>query len=176
MRTRGARGRAGCGSSLEVIRAIKQEVGPEFPLTLRISGYERVPGGRSLEETQAMAPELEAAGVDAFHVSGGVIDPLTTQMVTGSHFGDGHNVAAAAAVKRVVDAPVIAVGRIHDPKLAERILAGRPRRPDRDGPARCSPIPSSRTRRAPAASPRSAAASPASTASTRWRRGARAAP
>jgi len=107
---------------LEVIRAIKQEVGPELPLTLRISGYERVPGGRSLEETQRMAPELEAAGVDAFHVSGGVIDPLTTQMVTGSHFGDGHNVAAAAAVKRVVDAPVMAVGRIHDPRLAERIL------------------------------------------------------
>jgi 2,4-dienoyl-CoA reductase (NADPH2) len=107
---------------LEVIRAIKREVGPEFPLTLRISGYERVPGGRSLEETQRMAPELEAAGVDAFHVSGGVIDPLTTQMVTGSHFGDAHNVAAAAAVKRVVDAPVMAVGRIHDPRLAERIL------------------------------------------------------
>ncbi|MFI5215622.1 MAG: FAD-dependent oxidoreductase [Candidatus Limnocylindria bacterium] len=108
--------------ALEVIRAIKREVGPEFPLTLRISGYERVPGGRSLEETQAMAPELEAAGVDAFHVSGGVIDPLTSQMVAGSSFGDAHNAAAAAAVKRVVDAPVMAVGRIHDPKLAERIL------------------------------------------------------
>jgi 2,4-dienoyl-CoA reductase (NADPH2) len=107
---------------LEVIRAIKQEVGAEFPLTLRLSGHERVPGGRSLADTQRMAPELEAAGVDAFHVSGGVIDPLTTQMVTGSHFGDAHNAAAAAAVKRVVGVPVMAVGRIHDPKLAERIL------------------------------------------------------
>jgi 2,4-dienoyl-CoA reductase (NADPH2) len=107
---------------LEVVRTIKQEVGEEFPLTLRISGFERVPGGRSLEDTQKLAPELEAAGVDAFHVSGGVIDPLTTQMVTGSHFGDAHNAAAAAAVKRVVSVPVMAVGRIHDPRLAERIL------------------------------------------------------
>jgi len=107
---------------LEVIRAIKHELGADFPLTLRISGYERVPGGRSLEDTQRMAPELVAAGIDALHVSGGVIDPLTSQMVTGSSFGDAHNLAAAAAVKRVVGVPVMVVGRIHDPRLADRIL------------------------------------------------------
>lgn len=107
----------------EVVRAIKREVGADFPVTLRISGYERVPGGRSIHDTQRIAPALVEAGVDAFHVSGGVIDRLTTQMVTGSHYADGHNVAAAAAVKRVVDVPVMAVGRIHDPALAERVLA-----------------------------------------------------
>jgi len=108
---------------LEVVRAIKAELGLDFPLTLRISGYERVPGGRSLEDTQRMAPELVAAGVDAFHVSGGVIDPLTSQMVASSDFPDGHNVTAAAAVKRVVDVPVMVVGRIHDARLAEKILS-----------------------------------------------------
>jgi 2,4-dienoyl-CoA reductase (NADPH2) len=107
----------------EVVAAIKREIGDDLPITLRISGYERVPGGRTIHDTQRIAPMLVAAGVDAFHVSGGVIDRLTTQMVTGSHYPDGHNVAAAAAVKRVVDVPVMAVGRIHDPRLAERILA-----------------------------------------------------
>jgi len=107
---------------LEVVRAIKTELGNDFPLTLRLSGYERVPGGRPLEDTQRMAPELVAAGVDAFHVSGGVIDPLTTQMVAGSDFEDGHNVAAAAAIKRIVDVPVMVVGRIHDVQFAEQIL------------------------------------------------------
>jgi len=107
---------------VEVVRAIKAAAGADFPLTLRVSGYERTPGGRSLHDTQKVAPALVAAGVDAFHVSGGVIDRLTTQMVTGSHYGPAHNIAAATALKRVVDVPVMTVGRIHDPQLAEDIL------------------------------------------------------
>ena len=43
-------------------------------------------------------------------------------MVNGSTYPDGLNVAAAAAVKRAVDVPVMVVGRIHTPQLAERIL------------------------------------------------------
>ncbi|MHA7836779.1 MAG: oxidoreductase [bacterium] len=108
---------------VEVIREIKRATGADFPLTLRLSGYDRTPGGRPIHDTVRIAPWLVEAGVDAFHVSGGVIDPLTSQMVTGSHFGSAHNVAAARALKQVVDVPVIAVGRIHDPTLAERILA-----------------------------------------------------
>jgi len=107
---------------LEVVRAIKGAAGEDFPLTLRISGYERVPGGRSIDDTQRIAPRLVEAGVDAFHVSGGVIDRLTTQMVTGSSYGPAHNLAAATAIKQVVDVPIMTVGRIHDPALAEEIL------------------------------------------------------
>jgi 2,4-dienoyl-CoA reductase (NADPH2) len=107
----------------EVVAAIKREVGADFPLTLRISGYERVAGGRESYDTQRIAPALAEAGVDAFHVSGGVIDRYVTQMVNGSHYPNALNAAAAAAVKRVVDVPVIAVGRIHTPALAERLLA-----------------------------------------------------
>ncbi|GBE67663.1 hypothetical protein MFM001_41250 [Mycobacterium sp. MFM001] len=108
---------------LETLAAIRTEIGDALPITLRISGYERVAGGRPIYETAQVAPELVAAGVDAFHVSGGVIDRLVTQMVNGADDGDALNVGAAAAVKEVVDVPVIAVGRIHNPARAEQILA-----------------------------------------------------
>ncbi len=107
----------------EALAAIRSEVGEDFPITLRISGFERVAGGRPMYETAQVAPSLVAAGVDAFHVSGGVIDRLVTNMVNGADDGDGLNVGAAAAVRAVVDVPVIAVGRLHDPARAEQVLA-----------------------------------------------------
>jgi len=108
---------------LEALAAIRSEVGDALPVTLRISGYERVAGGRPIYETAGLATELVDAGVSAFHVSGGVIDRLVTGMINGADDGEEVNVGAAAAVKQVVDVPVIAVGRIHDPERAERILA-----------------------------------------------------
>lgn len=106
----------------EVMQQIKSRAGQDFPVTLSLSGYERMPGGRSLDDTQRLAPEFVAAGVDCFRVSGGISDALVTMMVGRSEYGDAHNVAQAEAIKNVVDVPVMLVGRIHDPEVAEQIL------------------------------------------------------
>ncbi|TXS96133.1 NAD(P)-binding protein [Parahaliea maris] len=110
---------------LETLRRIKRSAGEDFPITVRISGYEDSWDGRGLPETQLLAPQLVAAGADAIQVSGGVShDKLVGQIVCGSHYRDGHNVAVAAAIRRVVSVPVMVVGRIHRPELAARIVAG----------------------------------------------------
>ncbi|MEZ5503754.1 MAG: NAD(P)/FAD-dependent oxidoreductase [Halioglobus sp.] len=108
---------------VEVLEQIKARAGRDFPVTLSISGYERTPGGRGLEDTQAIAPALVTAGVDCFRVSGGISDALVTQMVSRSEAGHAMNAANAESIRNVVNVPVMAVGRIHDPVVAEAIIA-----------------------------------------------------
>ncbi|MGI9294682.1 MAG: FAD-dependent oxidoreductase [Pseudomonadales bacterium] len=108
---------------IETLSAVKAAVGDDFPVTVSLSGYERYPGGREINESQQLAQLLVDAGADAFRVSGGATDRLVTQMVMGSDYPDGINVTAAEAIKQVVDVPVMVVGRIHTPEHAEQILA-----------------------------------------------------
>lgn len=107
---------------LAVIRAMKAGAGRDFPLILRISGDERHPRGRDLKGTLEILPKLVEAGVDAFHVSGGNIDRLTTGIIAGSSYPWGFNVPEAAAIKKATEAVVMVVGRIHDPEMAEKVL------------------------------------------------------
>jgi len=108
---------------LDVVARIRQKVGDDFPITVRISGFERASGGREINDTQRLAPLLVEAGVDCFHVSGGVGDANITQIITGPEFGAGYNVAAATAIKQVVDVPVLVVGQNMDPVAADAIVA-----------------------------------------------------
>ncbi len=107
---------------LEVIENIRSKAGSDFPIILRISGDEFVPGGRNLRETQYIAPILAEAGIDAFHVSAGAMPQFSWRIMPPTGTPLGINVPLAAAIKKVVDVPVMAVGRINDPRVAEDIL------------------------------------------------------
>jgi len=107
---------------LEVVHDIRAKVGTDFPITVRLSGFERESGGREINDTQRLAPLLVEAGVDCLHVSGGVGDANITQIITGPEFQPRFNLAAAAALKKTVDIPVMVVGQNMDPEEAEAIL------------------------------------------------------
>ena len=107
--------------AVEVIKNIKNKCGKNFPLIFRISGDERVKGGRKISETVIITKKLEKAGADAIHVSTGVYASMP-YMVAPAHVANGFNLDAAEAVKKEVRIPVIAVGRINDPVMAEEVI------------------------------------------------------
>jgi len=108
---------------LEVIGSVREHAGADFPLILRISGDDHVPGGRSLEETCRIVPLLEEAGVDAFHVSSGVYPDASWRVIPPAGSPLCLNAAESASVRKAARVPVLVVGRINDPKMAEELLA-----------------------------------------------------
>lgn len=106
---------------LEIIADIREKCGPDFLIDFRISGDEKVAGGRTIEETKAIAVQLEEAGVDMLHITAGTYES-SWAIIPPMQIGTGWIVDYAAEVKSVVSIPVITVGRINDPLLAESIL------------------------------------------------------
>jgi len=106
---------------LEVIQHIRSKVGPGFPILVRISGDEFLPGGQSLEESKQIASLLVEGGVDAIQVSAGTGNNFWVVVPpTGSP--EAPNAFLAEQIKKEVNVPIICVGRIHHPWAAENLL------------------------------------------------------
>lgn len=105
--------------ALEIARAVRKEVGPDFPVLFRISAEEMVPGGYDLNFTRWLAPQLVSEGIDAIHASIGVSSTPGGLTIPTMDTESGFNLFRARSIKEVVNVPVIGVGRIHDPRLAD---------------------------------------------------------
>ena len=104
----------------EMVLAIKETVGNDYPVIFRMSGDDLVENGLKLEESVEIARILEKAGVDAFSVSPGWHESKTPIMLMSIP-----RMAYAylsAKIKSQLTVPVIASVRINDLKLAEEIL------------------------------------------------------
>ncbi|MBX6772861.1 MAG: FAD-dependent oxidoreductase [Chloroflexi bacterium] len=107
----------------EIVEQVRAAVGPNFPLLFRLSAEECVPGGLSLDQTRIIARLLEEAGVQALDVSVGNYATPGRLITAPMDIDRGWLAADAARIKEVVSLPVIAVGRLDDPLLAEQVLA-----------------------------------------------------
>ncbi|MGA6926410.1 MAG: FAD-dependent oxidoreductase [Desulfosarcina sp.] len=106
---------------LELLADIRAKAGADFPVGLRINGEDYIEGGWTLSDALRLAPILEQNGADYLHVSAGVYG--STQLTIPSMYVEhGCFVHLAEAVKGVVTIPVVGVGRIKSPELADRIL------------------------------------------------------
>lgn len=103
---------------VEVTRAVRATVGDDVPVLVRISATDWVDGGWTVEDSVALARELEGAGADLIDCSTGGVVPQASIPV-----GPGYQVPLASRVRAGADVPTAAVGIITEPEQAEEILA-----------------------------------------------------
>ncbi|MCI9590859.1 MAG: FAD-dependent oxidoreductase [Lachnospiraceae bacterium] len=111
-----------CRFAVEVLQAVRKEVGPFFPVEFRMSGSELFEGGYDIQEGCRIAQQLEPY-IDLLHVSAGTYQ---------RGFGDTHpsmfkehgcNVYLAAEIKKHVSVPVATIGGLNAPEQMEEIIA-----------------------------------------------------
>ncbi len=108
---------------VELVEAIKRQVGADYPVICRINGRDLVPGGLELPEAVEIGALLEAAGADSMSVSGGIHASRPYAIIPGMSVPRGCYVSYSEAFKRRLTIPVMTVGRINTPELAEEVLA-----------------------------------------------------
>lgn len=108
---------------LQILQAIRDAVGENFIIDLRVSAEEGVPGGITAAETGRFVQMAENI-IDSVHVSEGLYDsPVVTKQFSSMFVPHGFNMKNAAEIKKYTKLPVGVIGGINSPELAEQILA-----------------------------------------------------
>ena len=112
---------------MEVLKAVRAEVGDEFVVGMRITGDEFHPDGLDHEEMKRIAAYYDATGkVDFFGVIGSGCDTHNTlaNVIPNMSYPPEPFLHLASGIKEVVNVPVIHAQNIKDPNQAQRILEG----------------------------------------------------
>lgn len=107
---------------LEIVKKIREVVGEEYPIFYRTSAVEYIENGLTIEDSKILSILLEEAGVDCIHVSQGVYSSKPGVIIPPAAVPLAYYVNNAEEIKKCVSIPVIAVGRINDPFIAESII------------------------------------------------------
>ncbi len=111
-----------CRFAIEVLKAVREAVGPFFPIEFRLSGAEFVDEGYGLDEGIRIAQQLEPY-IDLLHVTAGTYQ-RTFGITHPSMFEEhGRNVYLAAEIKKHVKVPVATIGGLNDPAQMDEIIA-----------------------------------------------------
>lgn len=137
-----------CRFAMETVDAIRSVVGPDFPITYRISLDHRFPGGRTIEESMKILDVLDKSGIDAFDIDAAcyeTMDYIFPTRYTGEacmayvceearkhltkpiiNTGN-HSMESAVALLESGNADIVQFGRqsIADPQFANKLREGR---------------------------------------------------
>ena len=107
--------------AIEIVESIRQRLGPNFPLSFKISAQEFVPDGLTVTESIDILKHLVKAGIDVVQVSAG--NDITPEWICQPMFMEkACLVESAVQVRKALNIPVMAVGRINDPVIANAII------------------------------------------------------
>ncbi|MFI6873708.1 FAD-dependent oxidoreductase [Streptomyces sp. NPDC050400] len=107
--------------AVEIVRRVRERVGPDFIVIYRLSMLDLVPGGSTLEEVVQLAKEIEAAGATIINTGIGWHEARIPTIATSVPRG-----AYTFVTKKVmgeVSIPLVTTNRINTPELAEQLLA-----------------------------------------------------
>ena len=105
----------------EIVQEIRNRIGNDFPLSFKISAQEFVKDGLTVDESINILRILVNAGIDIVQVSAG--NDATPEWICQPMFMDKACLAdSAEIIKKALDIPVMTVGRINDPLIADEII------------------------------------------------------
>ena len=107
---------------LEVLAAVREAVGADFPILVRMNALDHVPGGLTLWDAIPIAQALEAVGVDGLSVTSGTMCESVPFCLYPAGTPKAHLPPFSAQIRTVVSVPVGVAGRIRRPDWAEEVL------------------------------------------------------
>lgn len=102
---------------LEILKAVRNAVGTDFPVLFRLGATDHMEGGLSLEDSIAAARALENAGADLLDISGGMCRYTLPGVHEAGYFSE-----QSKAIKNSVSIPVIVTGGVRKASEAEQLL------------------------------------------------------
>lgn len=106
----------------EIVEAVRSAVGDAMTIGVRLNGADLVEGGVTLDQTLVQARMLAERDIDVFHISGGTPDVFDREFPSGFD-GPGCYRDFARAVREATGLPVITVGRVNSPAVADEIIS-----------------------------------------------------
>jgi mycofactocin system FadH/OYE family oxidoreductase 2 len=109
---------------LEIVAAVRQSIGPDLALGVRLCGDELIDGGTTIDDAVAVAQAVERSGhVDYINTSIGVATATLYMIEASMQVPPGYALWISSAIRKAVTLPVIGVGRFKDPLQADRALS-----------------------------------------------------
>ncbi len=104
-----------------LIKKVKAAAGKDFPVKIKLVCDEFVPGGLGIDDSRKIAGLVEDAGADAIVANAG---NKSTKFVTipTQESPPGPLIDLAAQIKDSVNIPVVAIGKINSPDMADKII------------------------------------------------------